>query len=75
MRLFGLCLLLRVVPLCSVVLCWSFLAAAFYFIFAVDIEEVVVVDGWSEYLLGLALEYPVTEFLLLQFHQLLDLFL
>lgn len=53
----------------------SFLPAAIDLLLPVQIEEFVVVDGWSEYLLGLALEYSVAELFLLQFQQLLYLFL
>lgn len=75
MRLFGLSLLLRVISLGPVVLCRPFLAAAFDFFLPLQVEQLVVVNSGREYLLGLALEYPVAEFLLLQLHQLLQLLL
>lgn len=73
MRLFGLRLLLRVISLGPVVLGRPFLAAAFDFFLPLQVEQLVVVNGGREYLLGLAFEYPVAEFLLLQLHQLLQL--
>lgn len=74
-RLFGLRLLLRVISLGPAVLGRPFLVAAFDLFLPVQVEQLVVVNGGREYLLGLTLEYPVAEFLLLQLHQLLQLLL
>lgn len=53
----------------------SFLSAAIDFLLPVEIYELIITDDWSEYLLDFDLEYSITELLLLQLQQLLDLFL
>ena len=68
-------LLWVIIPLSSVVFARSFLSAAIDFLLPVEIYELIITDGWSEYLLDFDLEYSITELLLLQLQQLLDLFL